>query len=58
MTLDEKLARWADRQGWFSLDDKHYLLADGSVVSILHTATQLIIEKDDKVIKRIYKGES
>lgn len=30
----DKLARWADKQGWFRLNDDWFLLPDGTIISI------------------------
>mgnify|MGYP001565125272 CR=1 FL=1 len=56
MTFFERLARWADKQGWFRVDNRHWLLSDGSVISVSYSKPQLIIRKNGEVIKRIYAG--
>ena len=51
MNLNEKLARWADKQGWFRLSEGQYLLTDGSVVSVSQAAQYIAVEKNGSLIR-------
>ena len=45
MEITEKLARWADKQGWFRIKDTVYLLPDGSRFVFCLMANSVLWEK-------------
>lgn len=57
MNFNEKLAGWADKQGWFRLNERNFLLPDGSIVSMIELNDRLIIGKNGEIIKTVLLEE-
>ena len=53
----EKLARWASGCNWFNLDGSHFILPDGSVITIILSQNHLTIEKNGLILKTIILEE-